>query len=250
MTAPAARLSDEALLSAWEDAAAETPAGRALAVVARTAATAGCAEVDAWTVGRRDGRLLDVHEETFGPEIAAVTACPGCAESLELEFRVSDVRAGWDDDGGEPLELVDDDTGHRVVFRVPTAGDVAAAAVRDDAAGARTALLERCVVAADRNGEPVAPADLPDGVVAAMGALMVERDPQAQVELSLVCAACGHAWAAAFDVADFVWRRLEARARELLAEIATLAAAFAWSEREILALSRERRRLYLDMVGR
>jgi hypothetical protein len=70
------RLSEMDLLAAW-DAGAGTPAvARAVAVAAR-AAPAG-ARVDTWTIGRRDGLLLDVHAAVFGSEIELVTACPAC----------------------------------------------------------------------------------------------------------------------------------------------------------------------------
>ncbi|HUD55174.1 MAG TPA: hypothetical protein VMR02_08095 [Terracidiphilus sp.] len=42
--------------------------------------------------------------------------------------------------------------------------------------------------------------------------------------------------------------QIEARARRLLYEVHTLAAAYGWSEREILSLSAPRRALYLEMV--
>jgi hypothetical protein len=73
-------------------------------------------------------------------------------------------------------------------------------------------------------------------------------DPCANIELSLVCGNCAHAWAAPFDVAAVLWDEVEARARALLATVHTLARAYGWSERDVLALSEQRRAAYFDMV--
>ena len=82
-----------------------------------------------------------------------------------------------------------------------------------------------------------------------LGDAIAARDPQADLRLALICPACEHGWSAPLDVSDIVWRELEERARQLVSEIAALAGAFGWDEREILRLTPARRRLYLDAVG-
>ena len=92
--------------------------------------------------------------------------------------------------------------------------------------------------------------ELPETALAELAARAAELDSQADVELALSCAECGHAWSTGFDVADYVWRTTEVRARSLLSEIAALAGAFGWTENEVLRLPAGRRRRYLDLVGR
>jgi hypothetical protein len=234
------RLSDGDVLAAWEAAREATPVARALAVAARAAPTGE--RVEDWTIGSRDGLLLDVHAAVFGRAIELLTDCPACDEVLELALSVPDVRVESGEAGVEH-ELSDPASGMRLRFRLPSSADLVAVAAVDDAGAARTALADRCVVGA----EPAGP--LPESAVATLAARIAELDPQAEIDLALRCGECGHRWTAPFDVADHVWRRLDARARALVAEVAALAAAFGWSEDEILGLSPERRGLYLDLVG-
>jgi hypothetical protein len=230
------RLSDGDLLAAWETGARAPGVARAVAVAARAApADAGVLE---WTIGRRDGLLLDVHAAVFGNAIELVTSCPECEAALELTLAVDDVRSPHGDAGAEH-ELVDG--GERIVFRLPASADLLAVGGVADLDEARAALAERCVV----DGET----PLSESAVAALAARVAELDPQADIELALVCVECGHRWTVPFDVADHVWRRIDTRARTLIADVAALAGAFGWSEAEILVLPGDRRRLYLDLVG-
>jgi hypothetical protein len=240
------QISQPQLLEAWERGSHGTPAERAIVLAART--TGEPAAVEEWTVGRRDAGLLDLHEAAFGPVIEAVTSCPECSEPQELAFGVSDVRAPCGDPGREH-ELVHETSGLRVTFRLPSSADLRAAALADDAHEARRGLLEHCVLSAARDGEPVAAASLPEEAVAALGERIALHDPQADIELSLSCTECGHGWQVRFDPADYLWRKLDRRARALLAEIAALARGFGWSEQEILALPDGRRRHYLGLLG-
>jgi hypothetical protein len=232
------QLSDTDVLAAWGAATGAPPVVRAVAVAARAAPER--AAVRDWTIGRRDGLLLDVHAAVFGSAIDLVTACPECGEALELTLAVDDVRSPYGDAGAKH-EVVDAASGTRVVFRLPSSADLLAVAAIEDIAAARLALAQRCVV----RGE----AALPETAVAALAARVAELDPQADIELALVCAECGHGWTVPFDVADHVWRRIDARARTLVAEVAALAGAFGWTEPEILGLPAGRRRLYLELVG-
>jgi hypothetical protein len=229
------RLTDADLLAAWEAGAAGPPVARAVAVAARATSE----RVEEWAIGRRDALLLDVHAAVFGGAIELVTDCPACGEALELTLAVDDVRSPCGDAGAEH-ELTDGASGIRLVFRLPTSADLLAVAAVDDVADARIALAERCVAPAER---------LPESAVAALATRIAELDPQADIDLALSCGECGHAWTAPLDVADHVWRRLDARARSLVADVGALASAFGWTEGEILALSAERRRLYLDLVA-
>ena len=80
------------------------------------------------------------------------------------------------------------------------------------------------------------------------GMRMGDADPQADVQLALACPGCRHEWSAPFDIATFFWSELKARAEMLLREVHELAAAYGWSENEILGLSAARRAAYLEIV--
>ena len=59
---------------------------------------------------------------------------------------------------------------------------------------------------------------------------------------------CGAGWTDILDVLDYLWREVDLAARRLIGEVAEIAAAFGWAERDILALSPVRRRSYLELA--
>ena len=109
--------------------------------------------------------------------------------------------------------------------------------------------MERCIEAACKNAEMIDAAALPHDVVEAVGTAMALADPQAEVRIALTCPSCSHQWSSLFDILSFLWGEIEDWARRLMAEVHVLASAYGWSEREIVALSPRRRRMYLEMVN-
>jgi hypothetical protein len=199
-------------------------------------------------LGARDAALLGLRERTFGPVAECYLACPACAEGLEFTLDIRDLTPPGELDGGAAAVHELSAGEWTVRFRLPGSADLRAAAAERDPERRSVALLTATVVAADRSGEPVYPAHLPSAVVEALDAELGRRDPGAELNLDLDCAACGHTWTSRFDVAGFLWREIDVAARRLLREIDAIARAYGWSEREILGLSARRRRTYLELV--
>lgn len=229
-------LSAEKLLAVWETGRAQHALDRALTLlVAATPGTSRDVLADL-TIGERDARLLQLRALVVGSPGAGFAECPRCAERIEFPLETGSFV--------QPMEV---GTAEREIevngailrFRLPTSRDLAAVVSADDSATALSVLLERCV---DR-------ADLPNDALAALSRAMLAADPQAEILLALSCPACGHAWEALFDIADFFWSEISARAERLLREIDTLARAYGWTEREILNLSAQRRQTYLELVA-
>ena len=196
------------------------------------------------SVGARDAGLLAVWRAWFGEEIPCLDSCPKCQETLEFSLPVG---ALLDPGAATPLQPVEEE-GYTVRLRLLTSEDLqGVVGLRPEAAARR--LLAMAVVEARRDGEGVEADALPSAVVDAITTRLAEADPQAEILLNLSCAACGAAWQALFDIGEHLWRRVERSARAALVEIHTLAAAYGWSEDQILALSPWRRRRYLDLVG-
>ena len=70
-------------------------------------------------------------------------------------------------------------------FRLPNSLDLAILDPASDGETNRQQLLQRCVITAQRAGQEIATAELPDEVVAAIAQGMAEADPQADVQLAL-----------------------------------------------------------------
>jgi uncharacterized protein (UPF0212 family) len=234
-----AALSASALVLVWERGLCAAPLERPLALVAAAEPALDPEALEALSIGDRDGELLALREETFGREIDAVVDCPACGEALELSFDTAEL-------GREETAATESHTlsvaGAEVSFRLPTTADLVAVSDLADLGRAREALLERCVLA-----PPVA--QLPTAVREAVAARMADLDPLANVELEFACPACAELCRAGFDVATFVWAELETAARRALEDVHVLASAYGWREQDVLALSPERRRVYLELAG-
>jgi len=237
----------EFLLGAWELGSDQSLTGRALGLLAATAPDSP-AEVHArLPIGVRDSRLLGLRAELFGVEVAAVTECPACDETLDVQFDLRSLL--WEQD------LVADDAqdaghlavrGYDITFRLPTSADLLA--VTADGEPTYDALLERCILSTRLHGTETPLSSLPADVVAAVCDRMEASDPVARIELALTCPSCDQVWSSLFDIASFLWTEVDAWARRTLRDVHTLARAYGWREAEVLALGPRRRQAYLELV--
>jgi hypothetical protein len=235
------------LLDAWEHGLGQPPPRRAIALLAAAYPEVSYETLGRLSVGESDSRLLSLRELLFGSRLHGVSSCPHCREKIEMDFAVADLRAAIP--GNPPPETLTVSVhSYDVVFRLPTALDLEAAATAPDAGSARTVLFARCVLTATTPAGAVAPENVPATIVAAVSEVMGRADPQAATEIKLVCPACTYHWRVAFDAGAFLWAEIHAWGQQQLRDIHTLAAAYGWSEAEILALTPARRRAYLDLV--
>jgi hypothetical protein len=242
-------LSSDVLLTVWERGHHRHPIERALAVL--HAAWPGV-EGGGWaraSVGQRDCGLLGLHEALFGTELLTTTCCPRCTERLESTFRTSDVRVRAPAAPVVPAPRQLHAQDYDIDYRLPTSEDlleIVASGIGTEAATSE--LLRRCIIRAEQAGRAVDPVTLPPPILAQLGAQMADQDPEAEIRIKLACPSCGHDWRVGFDIVSYFWSELEEWAHQLLVDIHTLAGAYGWSERQILALSPVRRQLYVDMV--
>jgi hypothetical protein len=241
-------LAEHELLPLWEEGESAGRLGRAAALLAAAAPDLGAEELGELTVGERDAALLALHARTFAGRLEGFVRCPVCDEALEVELGETHVRAILDKQPqlGEHELAVE---GFELRFRPITCADLEAAARAADADAARRVLVERAVVAATRDGEPVEPAALGEEVVTTLAERLVACDPQAEITLAVTCPECEHAWRAVIDVTAFLWSEVSLAARRVFEEVHILAGSYGWTEAEVLALSRRRRRLYLELAA-
>lgn len=242
-------LSTAHLLEIWERGRYATAGEQALLLLEAAQPDVPLAQSGAASIGRRDAALLQLRSRTFGNRLTGFATCPQCAEPLELNFSVGEILLEEDASMLSDTEITLGIDEYRVVFRMPNAFDLAAIGSADDPPAAESALLQRCILAAYKDEAIHAVDALPDAVVEAIAARMAEADPQATIELSLTCPACGAQWNAPFDIVSFFWREIDAWAKRILQEVHILASTYGWSERDILALTPERRQVYLELIG-
>lgn len=231
---------DAALLGLWERAVGQPPWRRDDVLLAADGHAAPLA------LAARNAALLACHSAWFGDRLDLHSRCPQCATTLEFSAACASLANGLGPAAATELQCLDID-GHRLDFRLPDRDDVAWAAQQPLDFEAR--LLQRCVVSAIASDAAVAPADLPEPVLAALSQRMEALDPGASLGFALECPACAAHWTALFDVGQALWRQLQARAEQVLLDVDALARQYGWTEPEVLALSPVRRAAYLQMAS-
>jgi hypothetical protein len=210
-------------------------------------------ELAGWPLGRRDGWLLALRSWMLGPILEATCRCPepSCHQALEVPVRIPDLLDAWPGDTAPMFaEIAAGDW--RLVLRAPTSRDFAGAD-RDGLSPAR--LIQNCVLEAHRDAAADFAAgescedDLPPDVLAAAELAIAGLDPLSEIEIGLVCPACGASWNEPLNVVEYVWSEIANAARVLLREIHTMASVYGWSEDSILNLGRDRRRIYRDLIA-
>jgi len=247
-------LSSAELLIAWERGLTQSTVQRALTLLAIACVGTPIERLMQLTIGQRDARLLALREWAFGPQIEGIDICPSCNERLEIAFNVADIRVPPSSSGSKSdaveIELYALDMApYTLSFRLPNSLDLATITQHSDVASSHQALFECCLLSAQCDGTVVSVVELPDEIITAAIARMAEADPQADVQLALTCPSCGHQWQATFDILSFFWQEINDWAQCILREVHRLATAYGWREADILALSPQRRRLYLELVG-
>jgi hypothetical protein len=239
-------LSGEEIVRAWEAGRAGSDVDRALAPLAIACPDRDPRELADLPLGRRDDLLLSILEQTFTRELRGATACPACEEKLEFTLRAADLRVRPDPGADSTFPVAAGSLTAEV--RLPTSADLRIAAGAGTTSAARRALLARCVIRADRQGELVDAGDLSEEEIGRIAEEMVRRDPQSEVVLELQCDTCRAVWSATLEIDAFLWAEIESAARTLLLDVHTLARAYGWSEGEILRLRPSRRRYYVSLV--
>ena len=203
-------------------------------------------------IGLRDAILIDLREATFGSRLAGLATCPSCGERLDVTIDLDDLparRSALQPAGPDETRLLTvSKQGYEVEFRLPNSHDLVRVSGLEQAEDAHRFLLEACVISARRDGVNLPPAALPDGVVAAVDAEMLEVDPLAKLVVSLSCPVCQHRWPMLFDIVSYFWSEIQTWAGRLLREVHQLASAYGWPESDILQMSAWRRRRYLELI--
>ncbi|WP_287128396.1 hypothetical protein [Candidatus Cyanaurora vandensis] len=213
----------------------------ALAVVQRLARSRDGQTVD-WAnlcVSDLDALLLQLRQELFGDWVRSDLGCPGCSQRFDLSFRLSDYLQRHVPRRARGVEPAADGwfrlKNSPVSFRLPTGADQLALTGDVDP---EQLLVRRCI-----RPDPLT-SRWRRRVEQAMGALA----PSLSQDLAGQCPACGLVVLVFFDAQQFTLRELCDQARGVYEEIHLLAGYYHWSEAEILALPRVRRRHYAEFI--
>ncbi|MFF2505727.1 hypothetical protein ACFVTY_20400 [Streptomyces sp. NPDC058067] len=241
------------LLATWEAGIGRDGPGRALLLhrAARPELDGDSEALLALPVGAREADLFALRRTLFGERMQVRVDCTACGADMEFDLDAGEFARSLRPPDQPVVRLTEG--GLDIAFRVPTVADLSAAARHPDAAlsadGARRALLDRCVVSAERDGDAVSVDALPPSVQRKIAEAAEAVDPAADVTLSINCPECAAATRAELDIASYLWTELDAWARDVLLDVHLLATAYGWTEPDILALSPLRRRYYLELCA-
>lgn len=240
------------ILRIWEWGQDKSPLEQALTILAVAYPDIPLEQLMAWPIGQRDAHLLALRAATLGSQMIGQAQCPCCQEQLEFQLEVAALQQGNPNPSlvpnqGEPLRVTL--AGYTVQMRLPTSQDLWAV-MHHPPSAARQHLLQCCCESIHHDGQDIALTALPKAVLTELGQRLGACDPQAEIELSLSCGACGHDWSQLFDIVTFFWTELTAQAQRLLEEVHCLASSYGWREADILALSPGRRHAYLERIWR
>ncbi len=233
------RLGSSDYLDLWERGFGLHPLDQGLLVLGAGEPEATYQSLADWPLGRRNRVLAEMRFAGFGPRLQGWAACAQCGEKLEFEMdgrTIANQSSGAVENNGEFISV------NGLSYRLPTTRDLAGVAAERDSLRAAIGIIEACCLDA---GEI---RDWSEEDLDEVGKRMARADPLAEILIDLRCPACGNRASEVLDIASFFWAEIEAQAKRLLMEIHTLASAYGWTEREVLSLSDQRRRFYVEMV--
>ena len=228
-------LSSADCLNLWERGTRLHPLDQALLALGAALPETPYEVLADWPLGRRNSALAELRCACFGRTLQGQISCPRCAEELEFQMDAQGLMKAAAD--STPTVGVKNHS-----FRLPTTRDLARIARETDPRRAAIQLVESC------RTDAVDSAGWPDEELEEIGERMAAADPMAEIRMTFDCDECGYQWQENLDIVAFFWTEIEARAKRLLMEVHTLAAAYGWTEKETLALSEPRRARYLEMV--
>ncbi|HVW58572.1 MAG TPA: hypothetical protein VHC48_01005 [Puia sp.] len=227
------------MLDLWDRSAGKASIERSMELLSLAAIAGDPAEL---SIGRRDASLFRLRERFFGPLLSNIADCPSCGERVEWSGDLRELVAG---EGGEGERFTLHAEPYVVSFRLPNSYDLLNAS---DYRENPDQLLLDCILEVKKGDAHCDAAEVPEEVLGLLDRRMEEEDPQADISMLLSCAKCSHEWEMSFDICSYLWMEIDDWARRVLRETAMLAAAFGWSEPDILRMSPRRRRLYLEMI--
>jgi hypothetical protein len=204
-------------------------------------------------VADRQYLLLQLRRRTFGDLVRADLVCPwpDCGQRVSLAFSLDQVPVEEAAQRAEAYTIRLGDT--EATFRLPNGADQEELSelLASNEAEAATLLLARCLLRLGADGPPdrARVSALTAADRAAIETRMAELAPRVEQTMQAECAECRRTFLAPFDVQRLFLGDLHAEGEQLYHEVHYLAYHYHWSEREIMEMTRERRRTYIDVLS-
>lgn len=200
------------------------------------------------SIGQRDARMLQLREWMFGSRLRHITNCPQCKDTIEWETNTSDLKF----QSITPEPVVDtytlDKDGYTIRFRLPDSYDMARAIADPAYHTDQKKMIADCILEKRLGSANLETHEIPGQIWNALDEEMERKDPQADIQMNILCPSCSHQWSAGFDIVAFLWAEIKNWAHRVMQDVYLLAHSFGWSEKDILNMSARRRQLYIQML--
>ncbi|MFH1217131.1 MAG: hypothetical protein V1706_11585 [Pseudomonadota bacterium] len=208
-------------------------------------------------VGDRQFLLLKLREITFGRDIRAVISCAwqDCGKKMDIDFTIDSIPVKTVPQLSlhHTMTLSEESGGIQVTFRLPNGSNQEAlfSLAEEDEMQAADLLLARCIKSIGPLAPPL-PADITNLSSKAKEEIekaMETLGPKLDLTMEAFCPECRRMFAASFDLEHFILDELRTSLDALLQEVHYLAFHYHWSETEILGMTRENRRRYIEILS-
>ena len=215
------------------------------------------------SVADRQYLLFQLRSVTFGKKVQAIVQCPAddCGSRIDIDFNIDQLPAARPNTAWEYQFPLSDDAckclnqpGSRdVCYRLPIGEDqeyIAAIAMVNEAE-ALTHLLARCVTVLGDIQRPSVDVfrTLPSRVRREIETCLNDTLPGNDLLMDIDCPECGRAFLAPFNIQKFFFGELLITNAVLRKEVHYLAYHYHWSESEIMAMPRQKRRHYIETLS-
>ena len=208
--------------------------------------------------------VLKLREATFGDHVQATVQCPwkACQKKVDIDFSLHDLPVRESEERGplytrelSPAAALSSERGEQyreVTFRLPNGEDQEAIShvVEENEVKALVLLLARCI---RRLGSLCDPGPEVIHSLSPLARAEIERHmeeaaPQVDLTLTAHCPECEREFTVPFDLQGFFLAECKTSRDLLYHEVHYLAYHYHWSEHEIMALPREKRRKYIAVL--
>jgi hypothetical protein len=214
-------------------------------------------------VADRQYLLLKLRKAAFGSHVYADLFCPwpDCGKRVSIDFDLDDVPVEESADKGplyhmtlSPVAAGEAKPADReIYFRLPNGADqeLISPVLTENEGKALSLLLARCI---QRIGQSTPADDREIDSLSPLARKEIEAEmerlaPKVELDMEMNCPECGRLFVAPFDLQSFFFGELRAGGDLLYREVHYLAYHYHWSEHEIMDMTVEKRRKYINVLA-
>lgn len=216
-------------------------------------------------IADRQFLLLKLREVTFGDKVQFTVSCPwpDCKKQVDMDFSTGEISVKESVPPGlcysmelsekAAIQNGDSEPGRKITYRLPNGSDqeTVSPMLHENEARALTLLLERCILAIGPRQNPGR--ELLD-MISPLARMEIEKHmaaaaPCLDLDLETDCPECERKITVPFDLHHFFFGELRTSLDLLYREVHYLAYHYHWSEEEIMAMTREKRHNYIEVLA-